>query len=720
MSNQKKKTSNKEESEPKQSDLSILNLKGKVKSINQSLYRAHLKSGYIEQGEWINFYGNDRNFKMSFDENGNKVSEEYFWMENHSHKEIFNKDGLKIESQNIENGILKFKSLFFYNENKKYSNLISYNEELEKSSESKYEYDENGNNSIIRYFDKDGELTTTYYLKYDENGHKIEDKRIKADGTIEFWMTLKNYEHDYATQTNYLSPDGSIHKTEIKAYIYDKDGKCISYNGIKQKSEANLENKELEFDKYGNWIIRAKLLKEIPIMLCVREINYHGEESQSTLIKNNPESKLIIMYEMEKTNEEKQNVTFETRNITVSKSFEFTIEQAQWLSESATHETFPAVKFYALLHKEIPSSVIYSGQDIEAIALMKELQKSMNALVVHTFNNEYYSDGENRLIKYTLAFPNKPYIIQAINIQMKKESEYELPYMIEDYYDDFDGYVRISPILLFHPSDASGNRDMEFEQELKNCINICTLEKMPDKPEISMVEVTHDGKFKLSTFAVHDNFTIKDLDMHYGYGFEKFHNELMQRFRTDTRGLVLFHGSPGTGKTYYIRHLLRKMTMYNKMVIYMPPNMVEKLIDPVFITFLSKEISKNSKLGVFCVLLVEDAEPLLASRQGDVRVQGISNLLNLTDGLLNDMLKLQIICTFNVKVKELDKALLRPGRLIARKEFKAMSVLDANRLAQHLGLKHHFTKPTTLAEVYSMCINMNTLIHGDGDNYSED
>ena len=261
---------------------------------------------------------------------------------------------------------------------------------------------------------------------------------------------------------------------------------------------------------------------------------------------------------------------------------------------------------------------------------------------------------------------------------------------------------------------------MQFEEQLKNIIELCVLEKEPDKPEISMVEMQGDGKFKLTTYPVNDSFVIRDLDMHYGYGFEKFHNELMDRFKNENRGLVLFHGAPGTGKTYYIRHLLRKMTTYRKVVIYMPPNMVEWLVDPKFMTFMSKEISRFSKQGFFCVLLIEDAEPLLAIRHENGRVQGISNLLNMTDGLLNDMLNLQIICTFNVKVKELDKALLRPGRLIARKEFRSMSVLDANRLAQQLGLKHQFAKPATLAEVYSFDKNKNTLIHDEGDKYLDD
>ena len=92
----------------------------------------------------------------------------------------------------------------------------------------------------------------------------------------------------------------------------------------------------------------------------------------------------------------------------------------------------------------------------------------------------------------------------------------------------------------------------------------------------------------------------------------------------------------------------------------------------------------------------------------------------MTDGILNDMLNIQIICTFNVKVKELDKALLRPGRLTAQKEFRPMSTLDANRLAQQLGVKHTFTKPATLAEVYALEKNKGTLIHDEGEREAGD
>jgi hypothetical protein len=252
--------------------------------------------------------------------------------------------------------------------------------------------------------------------------------------------------------------------------------------------------------------------------------------------------------------------------------------------------------------------------------------------------------------------------------------------------------------------------EYDFARQIDDYITKCSLKKKPDKPVINMIEVRGNG-FAMEEHAVDDNFEIKDLNVNYGDGFQKFHNELMQRFMTGTKGLVLFHGLPGTGKTYYIRHLLRKMASGNKAVIYMPPNLVDHLVEPAFMTFLSAAVKDWNADGNFCVLLIEDAEPLLAKRQEGVRIQGITNLLNMTDGLLNDMLNLQIICTFNVDLRKLDSALLRPGRLIARKEFKPLSELDANLLAQRLGIRHHFNKPATLGEIYALRKNSNTLIH---------
>jgi hypothetical protein len=691
---------------------------GPVQKLDQQLFKCQLKSGYMVQGEPTNYIGMERNVILNFNEEGRLISEEHAYYKDQTIKTFFDEKGNEVERREYEGGMLKSKNKSIYSETGKILEISHFDPDDNYTSGALWEYDESGNNKIFKTLDKNKNITETFYMKYDSNGYKIEDKRLKPDGTITFWITQKNDHHGHSIETIYLNPDGTVKKKEIKNYIYDSNGECIGSDGRLYSKDAEQDFKDYENDIHGNWITRIGFYRNFPASMIRRNFTYFGRESETTEDSKVADTVKKIPYVSEKAAKRRKHTEGNYAYGGSKPEFQdkqITTDQAQWLSEAATFDQFPAIRYYSIKNNDLPSTVYYFGRDIEAIYLLEELRNELNAYVIFSYCQDDDDFGVDKMIRYVIGFPDPGYILQASQITSRSHSEYKLPPFIDTFDDFFNSYMRISPLVLYHPGDSSGRRNPEFEEQINNLIDYCTLEKVPDKPEVSMVEVTHDNKFRLSTYSVYDSFNISNLDMHYGYGFSKFHEELMDRFKSETRGLILFHGNPGTGKTYYIRHLLRKMTAFNKVVIYMPPNMVDKLVDPVFITFLSKEIARFSKQGFFCVLLIEDAEPLLASRIGDGRVQGISNLLNMTDGLLNDMFKLQIICTFNVRVKELDKALLRPGRLIARKEFRAMSVLDANRLARQLGIKYTFTKPATLAEVYSLVENKNTLIHAEGE-----
>jgi hypothetical protein len=161
-----------------------------------------------------------------------------------------------------------------------------------------------------------------------------------------------------------------------------------------------------------------------------------------------------------------------------------------------------------------------------------------------------------------------------------------------------------------------------------------------------------------------------------------------------TNGLVLLHGKYGTGKTSYIRNL---MGTINKRFIFLPVNMMDSISSPNFLPFISKY--GNS------ILVLEDCETIIKQRETGNSDSSLVNLLNLGDGLLSDALSIKLICTFNADLKQIDKAILRKGRLVARYEFKELSAVKTKSLLSKNGVNDSSDVTKTLAEIYNFSFN---------------
>ena len=184
-----------------------------------------------------------------------------------------------------------------------------------------------------------------------------------------------------------------------------------------------------------------------------------------------------------------------------------------------------------------------------------------------------------------------------------------------------------------------------------------------------------------------------NVGLNYGKDFLPVHKKILTKLNTrNEKGIVLLHGTPGSGKSTYLKYLTKQIP--NKKVYFVPPSMAGALSEPTIIPFLMDR--PNS------ILIIEDGENAIAKREGNGSSMGVSNILNLTEGILGDCLKIQIIATFNMEKKLIDPALLRKGRLIAEHKFDTLSIKETNQLLKHLGSSFISDKRLTLADIYNI------------------
>jgi hypothetical protein len=142
------------------------------------------------------------------------------------------------------------------------------------------------------------------------------------------------------------------------------------------------------------------------------------------------------------------------------------------------------------------------------------------------------------------------------------------------------------------------------------------------------------------------------------------------RYMESSANILLLIGPPGTGKTTFIRGLLAHRNC--SAIVTYDAGILEK--DGFFAKFIEDDAE---------VMVLEDSDAFLKSRSDGNTM--MHRFLNVGDGLVTTKGKKMIFSTNLPSIRDIDSALIRPGRCFDIVEFKPLSLFDANKLADKLG-----------------------------------
>lgn len=260
---------------------------------------------------------------------------------------------------------------------------------------------------------------------------------------------------------------------------------------------------------------------------------------------------------------------------------------------------------------------------------------------------------------------------------------------------------QFAPKSLLYASDNSlesfASSAAEAEAVARDFARSYALPPEPEAGSYSLIRVDKDIGRVTVPLAAESLLTDEVFALHYTEDMAAWHREFTQRLTSRKNGLAILEGPPGTGKTSYLRHLMGMLRESHRFY-FIPASTLRVLSDPNFIGFWADQRRRHQDKQ-FAVIL-EDSDAALMARGMDNREQ-VSAILNLTDGMLADFLRLQILCTINGKATDIDQALLRPGRLITHRIFPRLNREHASLLAAHLGRSLPAAPDYSLAEIFA-------------------
>jgi len=302
---------------------------------------------------------------------------------------------------------------------------------------------------------------------------------------------------------------------------------------------------------------------------------------------------------------------------------------------------------------------------------------------------DHFPDGVVRFETFTTDGKTREEVIKFI-----EENGFPLRLIYNNHYVTPDNTCVISFLARY---DSKNKFDVRYsfvhqfnhETFTKDIIKVMDVSDEDEGAEFNLITI-NNGRPRTVTKSLKK---LLQIDKANSYNFNCTVDEILEDIKKSKSGLILFTGLPGTGKSSLIKWLAQQVP--ERAFFFLSNSNLHMLSDPAFADYCLENLED-------CVLVLEDCETALMDRSRNAS-HDISNILNMTDGIIGDMLNITIIATINT-TDAVDKALLRKGRLIRKVDFNKLKKEQVKELAQSLGFEME-PKEMVLTEVYNQASN---------------